>query len=413
MPDRGAHRRALAALAVGVMGVGLLGVGLLSAPTVDAQTDPPPTTQPTTPPPPDPPDVPDQWDGSRYESPGEGPQTKSQLTTGGVFVHQASHIESVDLVYGRPIAAPDGTLDVDDADDDSCVPVDPPRIVTDGDGDKEPRNQVFQFSSAATWSCNGTFAIKAIPRNNVSSYDFEMIRALEIAVPPAPVTEVSAVAAGNPDPATGPTADDPEQVDVSWVPLAAPTSDAQGYAVERAGPDGETFARIGSAGPGEDGYEDEITEPGTYTYRVRAIRPGARGGEVLSPTADSATTSVDVAGPPDPTTTTSTATQDGATVTRDTPLTLPRAVDGGGGGGTLRVPGRATTTTTIDPGFEDSLDYGELPEPGDEEALAGEGQSVIRAEGDGAGLVGPVAGALVLLGWAGHVAYLNRLAKQF
>ena len=69
--------------------------------------------------------------------------------------------------------------------------------------------------------------------------------------------------------------------------------------------------------------------------------------------------------------------------------------------------------TTLDTGFNDELDYGDrdIPEPGEE--LAGEGQSVIQTDTEGAGLLGPVAGAMVLLGWAGHVAYLNRLAKQF
>ena len=73
-----------------------------------------------------------------------------------------------------------------------------------------------------------------------------------------------------------------------------------------------------------------------------------------------------------------------------------------------RHPPRPTT------GFNEELDYSGVPRPGSEEdGLAAEGQSIIRTPGEGAGLLAPVAGALVLLGWAGHIIYLNRLAKQF
>jgi hypothetical protein len=40
------------------------------------------------------------------------------------------------------------------------------------------------------------------------------------------------------------------------------------------------------------------------------------------------------------------------------------------------------------------------------------GQSIVRDEAEGMGLAVPAAGALVMLGWAGHLLYLNRLAKQ-
>src|SRR3546814_14651511 len=81
----------------------------------------------------------------------------------------------------------------------------------------------------------------------------------------------------------------------------------------------------------------------------------------------------------------------------------------------IRRPPRSTRTDTLFPYttlFRSTLDYGERSDSelaGDEPVA---GQSIVRDEAEGMGLAVPAAGALVMLGWAGHLLYLNRLAKQ-
>ena len=176
--------------------------------------------------------------------------------------------------------------------------------------------------------------------------------------------------------------------------------------------DADRFETLATTGlDGEPRFVDPLTDApaGGYTYRVRSVRGGA-DGEVRSSIIHTESATVSVEG--DPTTATSAPT-----------TTARRAGAIGGSGG--RRPAvtrpsstpRPTTATTLDTGFEDTIDYGERPESPatSSEELAGDepvaGQSIVQDEADGVDVAVPAAGALVLLGWAGHIIYLNRLAK--
>lgn len=283
--------------------------------------------------------------------------------------------------------------------------------------------RTFSLPPGFVWWCNGTFDVVASGTSSPPD-TFDLFGKIRVAVPPARVPSMEATVAGGedaPDPETGATADDPATVEVSWQQLESPDTDYPdfvGYRVQRAGPAGDSkFETVGNEVIDHDPelvtqeapqqVTDTIEAPGVYRYRVQSLRAGPDGTGPTQVVAASVEepVSVEIAGPP---TTTTPTTAAGPPTTRRS-LALP---DVGRGTNNPRSPlAVPAVPTTLDTGFDETLDYGELPEPGEE--LAGEGQSVIQNEGEGAGLLGPVAGAMVLLGWAGHVAYLNRLAKQF
>lgn len=189
--------------------------------------------------------------------------------------------------------------------------------------------------------------------------------------------------------------------------------DAIGYVLERGGPVDDAgalgaFVDVATLDLDDEArFVDDLARApgGTYEYRVRAMRAGAEQPE-RSSIIDTETARVTIGAPPQ----TPTTQRGSAVVRRSTRRGAGAAVRGGASA----RPTTRMTPTTLDTGYEDTLDYGDRPPgspaiPGDE-PLAG--QSVIRDEGEGLDLAGPVAGALVLVGWAGHIAYLNRLAKH-
>ena len=219
---------------------------------------------------------------------------------------------------------------------------------------------------------------------------------LDVVVRPAPVEVVEVV-----------VGEDQRTVKITWEPLSDEelAVDALGYRIERAGP-GTTegafpaFLPLGKDRPidGKPVATDSPSRAGVYRYRVRSLRAGP-GGPVPASAETSAFADGTVIGDPASSTTTSQPRQPA------------------GSGGIVRPPSRSTprvgTATTIDTGFENELDYGDRRPGRDSPELAGDsGRSIIRTD-DGVGLLAPVAGALVLVGWAGHIVYLNRLAKQF
>lgn len=389
MPDRRRFRRLVAALGA------LLVVGAVVAPAAFA-ADPP-------------------WTGTKYTV-APNPIVTSTTSLAGTFVHESRPVSAVTISIGRP-GAEEG--DFDPAIDDECVPADPQPVVQDTDPDTEH----YQFRvDEIVWPCNGRFMIRSTGRTTPSGlsqqrdvHDLDLV--VTVRIPPKPVSDVDAEAAGDPDAETGATEDDPETVTVTWEPLdEGDIVEGQGYRVQRAGPGGDAgFATVSEVISEEDAgsYTDTVTEPGDYRYRVQSLRTGPDGPDgapVPSANADTPTAEVEVAGPPTPPTTTPGVTTPPTTQPLELPSVGPGTDNPRATPPTISVP---SPPTTLDTGFNDELDYGDrdIPEPGEE--LAGEGQSVIETEAEGAGLLGPVAGAMVLLGWAGHVAYLNRLAKQF
>lgn len=341
------------------------------------------------------------WEGSEFTEPSsDGSSAVRSFPIAGTFIDPGRTVSTVEVDFGR--------LDGDahsEGDEDPCVPEDP-GIVPDTPGNGLDR---YDFTVETpdgehiTWPCNGRYLIRAhATSEGVEGTRTHLLsRTVDIAEPPPPVQTVNAVADG-------------ARVFVTWDPINDPSEDASGYRVERAGPKkdgtfGPFVAVSGDLGTDSSSANDRPEVSGEYRYRVLSLRHGA-GEPVTAAPGDSASADVSVTVP---STTTTRADRSGG---------IP---DVGSGGGTTRAPRRSapripapSPPTTADTGFEEELDYGDRAgerdlEDAPELADGGEGQSIIRTEGDGAGLVAPAAGALVLLGWAGHVVYLNRLAKQF
>jgi hypothetical protein len=159
------------------------------------------------------------------------------------------------------------------------------------------------------------------------------------------------------------------------------------------------FVLVGEPAPDQTSIVDPelaAAPDGTYRYRVSATRWGAAStpveGSVVLAT---------------------------ATTTTAPPAAAPGA--GGGGSNVGRVPvGRsasaaapaAPVVTEYDPGFDPELDYSELLEEGQEEAIPPADASLLDVAEDpvGAGVLVPAAVALCLAVWAGHLRHLSRRA---
>ncbi len=381
-----------------------LSMGLLAVPTSHAQTAPA-----------------DPWTGSSITSPAASVST-STITVSGAFENATRYDDEVLIEVGRSTGD-----SFDDADDDACVPTDPGLVDADVTVDDDDGSVTIAFASAPIrFGCNGDFAVTARLQPRLTSPVLQ--RNFRIAAPPAPVPSVAASVTDTNE-ETGATADDPSSIAVGWKPIDTdPYKDFLGYRVLRTGPGDQGTTVVSGTNPidhhsEEDPFTDQVEAPGQYTYAVEAVRAGPDGNVRSGATSSEP---VRVSGPaaaPDGggdggDEDDEGGDGDGSGVTQPpttSRLTIPEARAGAGSrrSSGITVP---RTPGTIDTGFDEELDYGERSgdsEPGDENALAGEGQSVIRTDEAGPGLLGPVAGALVLLGWAGHVAYLNRLARQF
>ncbi len=357
------------------------------------------------------------WDGSTFDPPfafGTANAMVDAFPFSGVFVNHRAPIREVDIQFGR------GTADrFDPADGDACVPEDLGPVAdtaaTDPpSADADPTTYEFDVAAdAVRWPCNGRFTIRATatavdaPPTDADPTGGgdptgDAVHVLDavvtVAVAPPPVRSVDA------------TVDDgANTVTVAWAALGDDqlAADALGYQVERAGPrqsDGSgDFVPVGRrvGVHDETRFVDHVAVAGDYRYRVRALRNGA-DGPVPSPADE--TPVAHAAMQPDPTTTATTAHKPARSGVSQRSTTTRRS----------------SPPTTADTGFEGTLDYGDQPVVGTSadrdtsELAGGEGQAVIHTEsgGHGVGLLAPVAGALVLVGWAGHLTYLNRLAKQ-
>lgn len=350
--------------------------------------------------------VPPRWSGSTFDEPFDE------------FLHEVGDDRITDISGRFHFEKPSATSEivgaeivvVDDDSDDfepdaDCDLREPVEVPSDGTNAAEPADQLAFEVEGIRLPCNGRYLLEARADTNVEGESYTMRAALVVKVLPPAVASVTAA----PDDAS-------QQVTVGWQP--PPTgdlpADVYGYLVERAGPQADD----GSFGIFDDlvvvdiddepQLVDDVPEPGTYRYRVRTVRRGV-DGPVLSSILDGEPETVAVGSPPPTSATTTPST------TR-----APRV------GAAIPRPPRRTTTrysppTTADTGFEEELDYGELPARSTTSAeipeLAAEdpqaGQSIIQDESDGGlDLIIPAAGALVLIGWAGHIAYLNRLARQ-
>lgn len=396
MPERPRTSWVLAASAVAFL------AALLAAPAAMAQTDevPPPSSPDDVAPPGG--DADRRWAGSALHAPFDvDGTTLRQESFGADGEFHYEKMGPADQIVQATVQVVDDPTD-DFTPGEECLL--PPPAVVPGTGEDTDGNAFtadLPFAVILDVPCNGRYLVQAEARlNDPQRPAFTLERSFVLAALPAAVTEVSAK-----------VRPDERKAVVRFTPLSPDQldPDAVGYVVERAGPAATGEARFDDVGTlgldDEPRFVDDLAavEAGSYTYRVRAVRAGA-DGEVRSSIIDTPTAAIELEG--DPTSPTTTSGVD----TR---------------GGSIRVPNRATTIrrrstttrqgppTTLDTGFEESLDYGdgELAQELADEPVAG-GQSVVRDEDETVDLAVPAAGALVMLGWAGHIVYLNRLAKQ-
>lgn len=409
--------RTTAARLVGAVATGLL-LGALTAPGALAQTDEVPVDPDERPAPQDVEGAPEEeqppgsWGASSFDAP---------FDEEGVTLRQESFDISGTLRYQK--TGPADFIEqvevgvVDDPSDDfspgeGCALPEPVRIAGDGPRPDLVAEQQFRVEGVVV-PCNGRYLAQATGTlENPDAPPHTMERSFVLAAPPQSVTGLGVTLDGQ-----------SRSVTVTFQPLSGGdvAPDATGYVLERRGPSDDGFVDAAAIGLGDD---PELVDPltdapaGDYTYRVRAVRAGV-DGDVRSSLRGTESDTVAVEGEPAPSATaspTTTAGRRGTVGSRSATggrTSIPR---------TSSAP-RLTTPTTLDTGFEDTLDYGELPDDssggdgGDrDDELAGDepvaGQSIVRDEGEGVDLVIPAAGALVMLGWAGHITYLNRLAKQ-
>lgn len=392
------------ARAFGVLSAGLL-AALLASPAL-AQTDdvPPPssapdTTQPDTtePPPPEEPPPPGSWEASSFDAPFDVPDavlTEATFDVSGTLRYQRTGAEYIRDVEVRVIDDPGDTF----APADGCPLPEPVASTQAGPSPDTIAAEHPFLVEDVVLPCNGRYLVEAEGRLDdpeAPSPEYTLSQSFLVEVPPVSVTGL------------GVTVDSQSRaVTVSFQPLAETdlAFDALGYVLERSGPGDEVFVDLESIEVGEEPtFVDPLRDApaGAYTYRVRAVRRGA-GDEVRSSVTDTETDTVEVTGEPE--------SSGRAIVGKGRRSTGPRST--GRRQATAATAGRSVTSTTVDTGFEDTLDYGAS---GSEGAFGGPtagGQSIVQDEAEGMGLAVPAAGALVMLGWAGHILYLNRLAKQ-
>ena len=251
--------------------------------------------------------------------------------------------------------------------------------------------------------CNGTYELVARPRvaNDLQHGQPPPIRTtLALAVPAAPPSDVRAELAK----------DEGERVArIEWTPPAELPPDAAGYLVERSINGGE-WEQLGIAADGEPAWQDGAPHrnAGEFHYRVSTVRLGPSGTTddlVVSAPAEERVLDVPA---------TSTATT-GPVADNAGPPPGPRqlATSGRTEGprqGAVVSPG---PPTTVDNGFNQTLDYG--------------GRRPVSSAGDGGGsvldvlgetpeqrkeLLTPIAAALVFLMWFVLIRYLLRQAAK-
>lgn len=404
MPER-RRTRAVAAVSGALLAV------LLAGPVALAQTDEVPRSGDLVPgqeppPPPEPPDEPEQpeqhppgsWGASSFEAPFDEPDASLRRETfdveGTLRYEKTGPADFIEEVEVRIVDDPSDSRTLGDA----CTL--PAPAVFSGDG-PEPgltAEQDFLVESV-TLPCNGRYVVEAAGRLEDPDASTHTLRqSFVVAAMPPSVTGLGVTLDG-----------DDRSVTVTFQPLAEGelSPDAIGYVLERSGDDG-LFVDVATIGVGDDAeFVDPLSDvpAGAYTYRVRAVRAGV-DGDVRSSIIDTETDTVEVEGDPPSAPGSTPTTSAGRSRVSGTRSAGGRISAGAG------PASRSTTPTTLDTGFEDTLDYGDR----DESELAGDepvaGQSIVRDEAEGMGLAVPAAGALVMLGWAGHILYLNRLAKQ-
>jgi hypothetical protein len=282
------------------------------------------------------------------------------------------------------------------------------------------------YNTSATHSveCNGTYSFEVVAtfKRPLQPDDVKKLPGtITVAAPPPDVETVNHEIQGS-------------SVALSWSPVSNKPADFTGYRIERQDASG-TYTTIGTAGPNSTTFTDTSPPPegGEVVYRVRALRSGPNGD---IPSEGGGRESVDV---PVATSTTAPGTDGGATTGGATDGATAGADGGATTGGTSGgTTGGATSTPRFstsrgrtgvgtraprlgvdsgsgsgllleppDEGFDEEIDYGELPGEDGEEA----GDLEVFDEGTGRGLAVPIGIGAVLAGWGLHLFFLARAAR--
>lgn len=291
----------------------------------------------------------------------------------------------------------------------------PPIDETAGSTDCNNKDRVLPASGGQV-SANGshTLLIRVTTSELTGPFTVESPRSVDLNNPPAAPTGVGATFAAS-----------SQQMSVAW--NLAPEPDVTGYAVDQCRKDAvnqscgsSDWVRIANPTPrSKTSLTTVLSEPGAYSYRLGAKRPGVNG-ELVSPWSTASTPvllAADTSGG-----TTTTTSPDGAGPDAGSPTnTLPKQADAGspsgaggsdgsngsgGGGDRTRSgpPPRLIDRAEVDAGYEEALPYGARPL--DE---VGGGGLAEAARGLGLALV-PVAGGLILFVFSMQMHYLSRRA---
>lgn len=400
MPERRPAARILGVLAGGLL------AGVLLAPAALAQTDeiPPPESPESPEPPVAPPegDPEGRWTASSFDAPFDDPALTLRaepFTVAGTLRYEKRG--PTDHIVGALVRIVDDPSDDFTPGDGCSLPE--PAIVPGDDSWGDFQDELRFMVEDVFVGCNGRYLAEVEARvDDPEAPAYVMRRSFVLGVLPAAVTELSVALDADARAAT-----------IEFTPLdddqLAP--DAVGYAVERAGPrrggDFGAYEDVAVLGLDESRHVDDLgaVDGGEYSYRVRSLRDGP-DGPVRASIIDTKSAAITLEGPARSDTSTTgivdrSSSRGGRVVSRSRSTTTRRAVT------------RQTTPTTLDTGFEETIDYGDDTRDSElagDEPLAG--QSIVRDEGEPVDLAVPAAGALVLLGWAGHIVYLNRLARQ-
>jgi hypothetical protein len=336
-----------------------------------------------------------------------------------------AYLDSHRVLMGE-VSHPNGIQSVS-----AVLVVDPNESPATGcDADVDPNVEVEQNGTTATFRvnarfpCNLVYELRATAQANADEEvtggappPFSMPLLVGVAIPPAPVSSVDA------------TLDiDGDEVTVTLEWPAGPEPDLLGYVVNRVtGDDTESLGQVDATE--HPTFVDEDPPAGTESrYDVIAMRQGP-DEEVEQVAAEPTSVTVDVPGDEEDDDSEGGEGADGDGESVDPQLAGDATPTDGGGRpapgslSSVRIPAtppRPTTPTTLDTGFDETIDYGESGESGEVAAVPPGDNSVVAMFDDGTTgspwsdeeTMTFVAGGLAVLSGAGTILTVTRRAAR-
>jgi hypothetical protein len=342
----------------------------------------------------------DPWSGTVIWGGTEGRAVHGSISWSQRGLERDPSTFTVDLIVDTEAGQPGG-----------C---EPPRFGSSGDAQNPHTSTVRAERSPTdgrTWegsfeipvvaTCNGTYTVGAVIRNDSSPTPTQATTTIRVARPAEPPAQ-----------ATASRAEDGTVALVWSAPADGLPPDFTGYRVLRTV--GDVSKRIVDDTLDTDLVDHPDLQPGqTATYEVMTLRSGPDGTTIASAPA---TATVELPGPEQPDDTADGEPGGGAADAGSGTGGQPRVARPATGNRGPSVPAlpRPTTPTTLDTGFGETLPFDlDRVEGPEDPVLPDDGfASLLYDEEAGAGLLVPGATAAVLAVWAMHLRYLNRLAKR-